>query len=295
MSKLKHQESDLYIIQAVTNIHVGSGDNNFGIIDNQVQRDVLTNRPAINSSSLKGSLREHFDPENKNDQFVRYVFGSPPKETAQENSEQEESKSDKSNEQEKGKFTFLSGLLLTLPLRSNTKTFFRVTSPEIIQELLDNLASFDIKIEQKELLQTLAGLSPKNAEVFEKVDEGTMIEDTAIEVNEIDLSSLEHILGKDIAVMNNQLFNDYCKNLPVVARNHLENGISQNLWYEEILPRESRFYFIVTKPKNLDSQDKEKIEKFEKKFEEESLVQIGANATIGYGYTNIKKVQKAES
>jgi CRISPR-associated protein Cmr4 len=42
-----------YIIKTKTNLHVGSGDINFGIVDNEVQRDTITNLPVINASSLK--------------------------------------------------------------------------------------------------------------------------------------------------------------------------------------------------------------------------------------------------
>jgi len=51
---------ELYTIKCLTNLHVGSGDINFNVIDNQVQRDSVTNLPNINSSSLKGAFREHF-------------------------------------------------------------------------------------------------------------------------------------------------------------------------------------------------------------------------------------------
>ena len=293
MAREKFNESDLYIIQAVTNLHVGSGDNNFGIIDNQVQRDVLTGRPTINSSSLKGSLREYFDPENKSSQFIRYVFGSPPTEKNEVEDKNQKEKEDKSSKQEKGKFTFVSATLLSIPLRSNTKTFFRATSPEIIEEFISNLSSFDIKLEQEKLLQELANLKPnKEVFIFEDIKNETIIEDTKTQYIEKDLSSLEEILGKDIAIVENSLLNDYCADLPIVARNHLENGESQNLWYEEIVPRESRFYFTVTKPKNLDNKDSKNIGTYETKFDDMGMVQIGANATIGYGYTKINKVKK---
>ena len=49
-----------YIIKTKTNLHAGSGDTNFGIVDNQVQRDTISNIPVINSSSLKGAIRDHF-------------------------------------------------------------------------------------------------------------------------------------------------------------------------------------------------------------------------------------------
>ena len=53
-------KTELYKITTLSNLHVGSGDINFDVIDNQVQRDSITNLPNINSSSLKGAFREHF-------------------------------------------------------------------------------------------------------------------------------------------------------------------------------------------------------------------------------------------
>ena len=282
MSREKLNESDLYVIQAISNIHVGSGDNNFGIIDNQVQRDVITHRPIINSSSLKGALREFFDPYDDNEtNFVKYVFGSHPVR-------------DRGNDSQKGAFSFLSANLIALPLRANTKAFFRATSPALIGELLNNVTLFNITLEQEEKLRELIALEPKEDTpiIFENL-ENTVIEDMSnARFDGFDTSALTSLLGEDIALLHNRDLDKYCQNLPVIARNHLEDGVSQNLWYEEVVPRESRFYFICTKPSNLDMRDKNRIKRFEGIFETEKMVQIGANATIGYGYTNIKKVSK---
>ena len=65
-----------YFIQCITNLHVGSGDANYGIVDKLVQRDTVYNYPTIHASSLKGALREHF--ENlwvKDPAKVNEIFG----------------------------------------------------------------------------------------------------------------------------------------------------------------------------------------------------------------------------
>jgi CRISPR-associated protein Cmr4 len=72
-------------------------------------------------------------------------------------------------------------------------------------------------------------------------------------------------------------------NLPVIARNHLEDGTSTNLWYEQILPRETKLFFtVVYNDENLF-----------KVFEEAIIahpVQIGANASVGYGFCKIEEI-----
>lgn len=85
---------------------------------------------------------------------------------------------------------------------------------------------------------------------------------------------------------------DAHKSLPIIARNYLKNGESKNLWYEEVVPAESRFVFFVTYPENT---GKEKPEDIFKKFDalltgEKSIVQIGANSSVGYGLCKISNI-----
>ncbi|MDO4695790.1 MAG: type III-B CRISPR module RAMP protein Cmr4 [Porphyromonas sp.] len=75
--------------------------------------------------------------------------------------------------------------------------------------------------------------------------------------------------------------------LPVIARNKLDNGESQNLWYEEVIPSEARFVFFV-------SYDDEEIFKKFDKILQESPVQIGANGSIGYGFCKIENITKIQ-
>ena len=116
-------------------------------------------------------------------------------------------------------------------------------------------------------------------------------EATDITPDSFDISSLTELLGDNIALFHHD---DYKKlELPVLARNSLEDGVSENLWYEEVVPKSSKFFFAMAKPTNHDEADKPKLERFEKSFENGSRrVQIGANKSIGYGFSNVQKVSK---
>ena len=100
---------------------------------------------------------------------------------------------------------------------------------------------------------------------------------------------MKSFLGKDIALLSDEMFKSL--DLPVVARNQLDEGSSKNLWYEEYLPKESKFFFLIAKPTNIDSKDYEqKIKGFDNRFENEGeIIQIGANKSIGYGFCKIKR------
>ena len=79
--------------------------------------------------------------------------------------------------------------------------------------------------------------------------------------------------------------------LPVIARNYLNNGESKNLFYEQIVPRQSRFVFFISSY----SGDITKISKANGQFDQaiqRGAVQIGANASIGYGYCKLETIAK---
>lgn len=253
---------EIYTITCITNMHVGSGDASYSIIDNQVQRDVVTNFPIINSSSLKGSLREYLK-QKIDDGAIKYIFG------------------DKDGI---GKYKIFPGMLSSIPVRSDERPFFRATCPRIIKDFKNFVDNFD------------NNKSLKLEEVIKKMNENNSIsncieEDRDINIegyrcnikkvdDSISTDEIRDIFGQDLIILDDEIFNKIIQELPIIARNKLENGESQNLWYEEVVPRESRFYFGV-----INGEDKQT--EFEKIAEEP--VQIGGNATIGYGYCNIKK------
>ena len=77
---------------------------------------------------------------------------------------------------------------------------------------------------------------------------------------------------------NDAKFIELCSddNLPIIARNVLENGESKNLWYEQVIPAETVFYTLI------DGGDDTSLT--QRISAENAIVQIGASATIGYGY-----------
>jgi len=260
-----------YIIKTKTNLHVGSGDTNFGIVDNEVQRDTITNLPVINASSLKGALRDHFDELIKADDTSKHftkLFG---------------------DEETQGLIKFIDARLLFLPLRSNKKPFYHVTSKETLESFKDMLQSFGIVLD-------FEGISGDESIVVDKQD--AVIEDVHCKAKELNLQKLKNLFGiKNLAIFSEEDFNEAISNLPVIARNKLNDGKSENLWYEEVVPRESIFVSVLSYYDNFNDSgadkrgktDKTVLTRQYKKFEEKLLsddIQIGANASIGYGICN---------
>ena len=212
--------TQVYQIRAITNLHAGSGDADYGIIDKLVQRDPVTQYPTIHMSSIKGALREFFTNEDVPKETIFKLFGSSPKE--QEKVQQ-------------GKLRFISAEILAMPrpIDEGAPPFELCYVGEYISNWLDKVKLFD-----------------RNASI-----------------------KLDDTNWKDVSA---QTFKAISESLPVVARNYLDNGESQNLWYEEFVPRESVFGMVV-------QGEEEDLRKFNTPLNNK-VIQIGGNATVGYGY-----------
>ena len=299
-------EKNIYIIEALSNMHVGSGDANFGVIDNLIQRDVLTDLPNINSSGLKGAIREFFknaEIATDKEDLIRAIFGSEPKDREADSDSENPGKTKKSKKDlQQGAFRFFEANLLSIPIRSDRVPFLMATSIEIAKDLLFKSENFNIPLMDFEkplndLVENFI-ISPNNPLLFDESLDGSVIENhewvPRFEQNS-NKELLEKLFGSPLVILNDNDFRTICNNdnLPVIARNNLENGQSKNLWYEQILPRFSRFYFSLIKQQPFIPIEN-LFEFFDEKLKE-NIVQIGANATIGYGYCRIKNINTLNS
>jgi CRISPR-associated protein Cmr4 len=295
----------LFSIRALSNLHAGSASENYGIIDNLVQRDAATGFPCINASSLKGALREYFRnylaSDDKGKEMITYIFGLDKKDgdaNTEDQSEAETSDQDspkKKNFEEKqiaGAYRFLSADLLSIPLRGLEKPFFNASCPWLLENLHQQLCLFDRKLKDPWLQKLTAAKREAAIHFGGGTAEVDLDNVTLQDVGKPDhLSQAEKVLGDSIALLSDgelaELVSDF--RLPVIARNNLEDGRSANLWYEQVLPRETRMAFFVLYPKGKEKQ----FEAFKAAIEA-FPVQIGANASVGYGFCSIEEIKLEE-
>jgi CRISPR-associated protein Cmr4 len=260
-------KKQFYKIKTLSNMHVGSGQNSYGIVDNVVQKDYLTELPCINSTSLKGAIREY--AKAKKWPNVDDLFGSEPNEK-------------KSDKLKSGSHYFSQANLLSFPMRSDKLQFFNVTCPSLLKELhnmLPNNHNLKTKIETLLKNKAIADLA-ENIPISDTFD-GYIIEKHTIKTRKVDNifdNELTKVFGENMVVMHNDSFKRIVTKLPIITRNQLENGQSTNLFYEEIVPRESVFGFTLQAETVITS------------FDDIPEIQIGANATVGYGFCSIKKI-----
>jgi CRISPR-associated protein Cmr4 len=238
-------------MECLTNMHVGSGDVNYNIIDNEVERDPVTGLPTINSSGVKGALRNHFKLSAVDN--IEQFFGN------------EHSNEKNQNNSTPGNCKFLNANLLLRPMRvsKGNRPYVLVTTKEILEQFKEHTSNFGI------------------TNSFFELNEDKLIIEKKEMVEGYNVRFLQGVnssfIDSQIAVMEHKDYKSV--DLPVIARNHLENGISQNLWYEEIVPHKSVFYFtVLSTDGNIDN------------YIDGEMIQFGGNASIGYGLTKITKI-----
>lgn len=228
----------VYEMKCLTNLHAGSGEANYSIIDNEVQRDPVTGYPTIFSSGIKGAIREYCKRHGLSESCAEYIdmFGS----------EQGDVQNEKKAGTKPGYLKFTQAHLYAFPKRAEAgDAAYQMTTTKTAE---NELADF---------------LSIIGAQKDEKLCEANSI-------------------GEDE-------FRKLMNHLPVTARNQLNHGKSENLWYEEIVPHETVFWFAVlydggAKTDVLSAFDQNLLK------DGKAIIQFGADASIGDGICLVSKL-----
>ncbi len=222
-----------WLIIPQTNLHVGNESIiSYSVIDKAIQRDASTAIPCINSSSLKGAVKEFLNGR-VGDNIIKDLFGSI-----------------KNNpETQKGRATFFDANLLFIPApcADGSATYKLNFSKDVLNSFAEKLVALGIAQDKVTVLNR---------------------------INQVVGPSVEKSLNKFMDLVSDD-------SLPIIARNCLENGESTNLWYEQVLPSQSVLGTIIKSDVDCPELDETLMN---------GVVQIGANATIGYGYCKFIKL-----
>jgi CRISPR-associated protein Cmr4 len=316
-------EARLFFISCESSLHCGCGSD-VGVIDLPIQREKHTGFPKIESSSLKGAIREAFEESEK-----KITFGG--KEIAVK-------ESDTVNlvfgpdigGDYAGALGFSDARLLLFPVRSMKGVFAWITCPLVIEKFLKDLKlcgeSADLKTPSPNSVPQKSALFVKdnsNKVVFEEYT-FDMTKDTdengectklakwlAINLFGVDKTESENSdIMKRLAVLSNEDFRDFVTmSTEVITRTKINNdtGTVQSgaLFTEEYLPPETILYSLAFANRIFKEKKEEKgifCETSEKKeaqlileyFTEgmPEVMQIGGNATIGKGIVKITFIKK---
>jgi|GEM_PF-1313660 len=300
---------DLYQITTYTSLHAGTGRSEFTAIDHQVQRD-HRGFPTIFKSSMKGALSEHFTSIATAKNMKQSAFGGnhslanqlinllDKMDTVEIDKKTEKALKDKLNEEVSGQttagvFNFMDANLFSVPIRSNVAPFFNVTCTSILKHFVKRLTLFtqgdnytQLKKELTELLKLTEGCVEPTVLLVEGVSPTVPIylEEFSYQAKrgilpDTKFPILSTWLDNNLVIVPYQIFNHLTDNfhLPIIPRNNIENGISTNLWYEQVVPPETRFFTFIGYPENNTHYST-----FISGIDQQ-IVNIGASISVGYG------------
>ncbi len=269
---------NIYSIETITNLHVGDMGSSFDVVDKTVQKDALTGFPVIYASSLKGAIRSHAEALKTDAATVKYIFGGEGKEVS------------------KGNVAFNDAQLVFFPVRSRQKPYYLATCPSMLKEL-KTLCSVAQKSDLCTAIENVLNLEP--GAFYGKGDFSSLwIEEWIIPKAEKEKTAVARNFLKmftnnedSLVLLTDQQMVELLETLPVVARNKLDNGKSETLWYEEFVPRKSMFVTsMITRNNKPDTETAlDKILLGDDGAGVRSI-QIGANATVGYGVCHFRKL-----
>jgi len=300
-----------------TSLHAGAGTG-LGRIDLPIQREVHTGFPKIESSGLKGAIREIFEEKEESTTLstkptkddIRILFGN------------------ENGESSSGSLGFTDARILLFPVRSAKGIFAWVTCPRILWQLKNDFAllkqplqlpvpTFDIgpiSINEDEIvvfgtnkeLENTAGKVMLEEFVFniktQAVNIGTdfplsqwladKLFDAPIPPETVSDDAFHGILMNHLAIVHDDVFAHFVRLFTeVVTRNKIDNntGIVQKgaLFVEEYLPCNTVMYNLVlaspqfSNPSTKTSADI--MATFNTHFPSGTYFQAGGNATIGKG------------
>lgn len=269
----------LMLLYSETPIHAGAGTG-VGAIDLPIQRERVTNWPILQSSGLKGSLRDHFEiKENSSDKLFE-VFGP-------------DQAKDGNPADHSGALSVSDSKVLLFPVRSLKGTFGYITCPLALKRLKRDLetlkaiggahitdeltsaaqtavAGENVKVPEEDgkphsnLFIAISnsvqsgqaeGQGPKGQVVFEEfaftAKGDAKVNDLAKWLDGLWPGNAPWLdLPGRLAVVPDEVFKDFVEfSTEVITRNKIDDDkgtvAKGALWTEECLPRETLLYSVL--------------------------------------------------
>ncbi|MCX8029870.1 MAG: type III-B CRISPR module RAMP protein Cmr4 [Brevinematales bacterium] len=309
------KEKKIMFLIAETPVHAGSGSE-VGVIDLPIQRERHTNFPKIESSGLKGCLRDAFRDSGVEQTIINAIFGP-------------ESSGDYA-----GAMAVTDARILLFPVKSLKGVFAWITCPMVIERFVRDLMMINkntkpenptdelqIPINEFASLDNSPGAKITsrcgvliNSENSKKI----VLEEFSIEVKDSESKEADKVaewlsknifpsdpsyefwrskLNNDLVIVDNDTFAQFVSNsTEVVTRVRISDktGTAEEggLWIEEYLPQDTILYSLVmfTDARNPGSQPNNGSNlhnTFVSKLSEIGVIQVGGNATTGKGFVRV--------
>ncbi len=201
------KEKRLLFLIAETPVHAGSGSE-VGIVDLPIQRERYTDFPKIESSSLKGCIREAF--ENLNREIEIKNEKVRPNDKIKYKAEDKEKETDytsllfgpEGEENHSGAMALTDAKILLFPVKSLKGVFAWITCPFVLERFKKDLEMIGIN---EFNFNVSVGTVPSQSDIIIKPGSKVVLEEFTFEVQEKDETKklAEWLAGKLFNASNN--------------------------------------------------------------------------------------------
>jgi len=314
------KKAAILFLYAETPLHPGSGAS-VGAVDLPIQRERHTQHPIMQSSGIKGALRDLANRIGANEEKIKVVFG--PEDEAQKHG---------------GAISFTDARVLLFPVRSMEGVFAWITCPKVLERFNKDIAYLDIGLTSKsppvkqitEIIQGIRSIPLRErGKVFitttsDLIATGNrvILEEFSFEAipegkdraNELARWFAENAFPKDsvygywreeikrkLAILSDDDFTSFVQfSTEVITRIKIEDEtgtVKAGPWDEEYLPAETLLYSmaLATDPKveqnkrPNDLKDASGVLEFVEReiLNRVTIVQLGGDETVGRGITRM--------
>lgn len=275
--------------QTLTPLHVGAGEGN-SYVDMPIQREVATQIPKVESSTVKGTFRSLYEKNtsDETDKTVNQLFGSS---------------------DESGRISFSDLKLLAFPVKCSEKVIAYITSYYVLdrlyREIEHRVEMIDIKEDVKEILKDV-NPTPREDCVYTISEYGKRLTlgDYMYSNQKIECHCKSHLfkaLKERLVIVPDDSFIDFVTYYTeVVTRIRINQETKtvkdQGLFTVEYLPSESILYgHMGYFEQKYFGEDKEKVNEkdlwntFEIWLDKINTLQLGGHETLGKGLVTLLK------
>ncbi len=266
------KEKRVLFLIAETPIHAGSGSE-VGIVDLPIQRERYTDFPKIESSGLKGCIKEAFENSNLEIQINNSKIR--PKDKIKYKADDREKETDyislvfgpEGEEAHAGAMSITDARILLFPLKSLKGVFAWITCPMVLERFKKELELAGIKDfnfsnfdNLKNTLPNQTNISISSKVVLEEFTFEVRNENKTTEIakwladkifpNVITYTFWKDKLKKDLVILSDDDFKQFVKtSTEVITRTRIDNKTgtvaSGGLWTEEYLPQDTILYLLT--------------------------------------------------
>jgi CRISPR-associated protein Cmr4 len=302
-----YKEVKPIFFKAISGIHAGTGTD-LGSVDLPIQRERHSGLPKIESSGIKGCIREEFEQlaEEKTlpGDFVTIAFGP-----------------DDDGDKHAGSIAFTDARLLLFPVRSAKGVFAYAACPYILRRLAEDFALAGIPVDavsESDKAQTSSDKLLIKVSKADKADRA-VLEEYTIEADPTEyakklaetiaawlkLDEPNH-LKEHLIILSDDDFRDFAQNnTEIITRTKIDNKTGTvakgALFTEELLPAETVMYSLVMTSKIFISKElRESSDTVRAAGADEGkylldtiaaklpkYIQLGGDATVGKGLCRV--------